>query len=64
MGVGMMAAPIVRLIRILYWQTPKRYGGYRAKKWEAHIDLCITLSRGMGDRDQNVKKLPAKEPMQ
>ena len=38
MGVGMTAASIVQLLRILYWQSPKRYARYEAKKWEAHIN--------------------------
>ena len=38
MGVGLMAASIVQLIRIIYWQNPKRYKEYEAKKREAHIN--------------------------
>ena len=38
MGVGIMAASIVQIIRITYWQNPKRYAEYEAKKREAHIN--------------------------
>lgn len=38
MGVGIMAASIVQIIRIAYWQNPKRYAEYEAKKKEAHIN--------------------------
>jgi hypothetical protein len=38
MGVGIMAASIVQIIRITYWQNPKRYEEYEAKKKEAHIN--------------------------
>lgn len=38
MGVGIMAASIVQIIRITYWQNPKRYKEYEAKKKEAHIN--------------------------
>ena len=38
MGVGIMAASIVQNIRITYWQNPKRYAEYEAKKKEAHIN--------------------------
>ena len=38
MGVGIMAASIVQIIRITYWQNPKRYAEYEAKKKEAHIN--------------------------
>ena len=38
MGVGLMAASIVQIIRITYWQNPKRYAEYEAKKKEAHIN--------------------------
>ena len=37
-GVGLMAASIVQIIRITYWQNPKRYAEYEAKKKEAHIN--------------------------
>ena len=37
-GVGIMAASIVQIIRIIYWQNPKRYTEYEAKKKEAHIN--------------------------
>ncbi len=38
MGVGIMAASIVQIIRITYWQNPERYAEYEAKKREAHIN--------------------------
>ena len=38
MGVAIMAASIVQIIRITYWQNPKRYAEYEAKKKEAHIN--------------------------
>ena len=38
MGVGIMAASIVQIIRITYWQNPKRYAEYEAKMMEAHIN--------------------------
>ena len=38
MGVGITAASIVQIIRITYWQNPKRYAEYEAKKKEAHIN--------------------------
>ncbi len=38
MGVGIMAASIIQIIRITYWQNPKRYAEYEAKKKEAHIN--------------------------
>ena len=38
MGVGIMAASIVQIIRITYWQNPKRCAEYEAKKKEAHIN--------------------------
>ncbi len=40
MGVGIMVASIVQLIRIAYWQNPKRYAEYETKKKEAHIN-CV-----------------------
>lgn len=38
MGVGIMAASIVQIFRITYWQNPKRYAEYEVKKREAHIN--------------------------
>ena len=38
MGVGLMVAAIVQIIRITYWQNPKRYMEYEAKKREAYIN--------------------------
>lgn len=38
MGVGIMVASIVQIFRITYWQNPKRYAEYEAKKKEAHIN--------------------------
>ena len=38
MGVGIMAASIVQIFRITYWQNPKRYAEYEVKKKEAHIN--------------------------
>lgn len=39
MGVGLMAASAVQLIRITYWNNPKRQKAYEAKKQEAHINF-------------------------
>ncbi len=38
MGVGIIFASIVQLLRIIYWQNPKRYTEYEEKKREAHIN--------------------------
>lgn len=38
MGVSLMAASIVQLIRITYWNNPKRQDAYEAKKQEAYIN--------------------------
>ena len=38
MGIGIMAASAVQLIRIIYWENPKRNKEYEAKKQEAHIN--------------------------
>lgn len=38
MGVGIMVDSIIRIIRITYWQNPRRYEEYEAKKKEAHIN--------------------------
>lgn len=38
MGVGIMVASVIQLIRITYWQNPRRYAEYEAKKKEAHIN--------------------------
>lgn len=38
MGIGIMAASIVQIVRITYWQNPKRYAEYEAKKKEARIN--------------------------
>lgn len=38
MGVGVMAASVVQIIRIIYWESPKRYAEYEAKKKEEHIN--------------------------
>lgn len=40
MGVGIIFASIVQMIRIIYWQNPKRREEYEAKKREAHIN-CV-----------------------
>ena len=38
MGIGSMVAAAVQLIRIIYWENPKRNKEYEAKKQEAHIN--------------------------
>lgn len=38
MGVGVTVASIVQIIRITYWQNPKRHMEYEAKKREAYIN--------------------------
>lgn len=38
MGVGIISASAVQMIRIAYWQNPKRHAEYEAKKREAHIN--------------------------
>ncbi|MDO4268752.1 MAG: hypothetical protein Q4C73_09775 [Eubacteriales bacterium] len=38
MGVGIVFASAVQLLRVIYWQNPRRYAAYEAKKREAHIN--------------------------
>lgn len=38
MGVGIAFASLIQLLRITYWQNPKRYTEYEAKKREAYIN--------------------------
>ena len=38
MGIGSMVVAAVQLIRIIYWENPKRNKEYEAKKQEAHIN--------------------------
>lgn len=38
MGIGIMVAYAVQLIRIIYWENPKRNKEYEEKKQEAHIN--------------------------
>ena len=38
MGIGIMVASAVQLIRIIYWKNPKRNKEYEEKKQEAHIN--------------------------
>ena len=38
MGIGIMVASAVQLIRIIYWENPKRNKEYAEKKQEAHIN--------------------------
>ena len=38
MGIGIMVASAVQLIRIIYWENPKRNKEYEEKKQEAHIN--------------------------
>lgn len=38
MGIGIMVASAVQLIRIIYWENPKRNKEYEAKKQEAYIN--------------------------
>lgn len=40
MGIGIIVASAVQLIRIIYWENPKRNKEYEAKKKEAHIN-CV-----------------------
>ena len=37
-GFGIAAGAVVQIIRITYWQSPKRQEAYEAKKREAHIN--------------------------
>lgn len=38
MGCGLAFSSIVQLLRISYWQAPKRQAEYSARKQEAHIN--------------------------
>ena len=38
MGIGLMVASAVQLVRIIYWENPKRNKEYEAKKREIHIN--------------------------
>ena len=38
MGIGLVVASIVQLVRIIYWENPKRNKEYEAKKREIHIN--------------------------
>ena len=38
MGIGIMVASAVQLIRIIYWENPKRNKEYEEKKQEAYIN--------------------------
>lgn len=38
MGFGISFSSFVQLLRIIYWQQPKRAGEYEAKKQEAYIN--------------------------
>ena len=38
MGFGISFSSFVQLLRIIYWQKPKRAGEYEAKKQEAYIN--------------------------
>ena len=38
MGIGIVFASGIQLLRITYWQNPRRYIEYEAKKREAYID--------------------------
>ncbi|MDO4294478.1 MAG: DUF2178 domain-containing protein [Eubacteriales bacterium] len=38
MGIGIVFTSAVQLLRITYWQNPKRCAEYEAKKREAHIN--------------------------
>ncbi|WP_418542434.1 hypothetical protein [Phascolarctobacterium faecium] len=40
MGIGLMVASAVQLVRIIYWENPKRNKEYEAKKREIHIN-CV-----------------------
>ena len=40
MGIGLMVASAVQLVRIIYWENPKRNKEYEAKKREIHI-YCV-----------------------
>lgn len=40
MGCGIMGFSIAQIIRITYWENPKRHEEYEAKKREAHIN-CV-----------------------
>lgn len=38
MGCGLASSSIVQIVRIVYWQNPKRQAEYEEKKQEAHIN--------------------------
>ena len=38
MGCGLASGSIVQIVRMLYWQNPKRQAEYEEKKQEAHIN--------------------------
>lgn len=38
MGCGLAAGAIAQIIRMIYWQNPKRQAEYEEKKREAHIN--------------------------
>ena len=40
MGLGLMVASAVQLVRIIYWENPKRNKEYEEKKREIHIN-CV-----------------------
>lgn len=40
MGIGIMVASALQLVRIIYWKNPKRKQAYEEKKQQAHID-CV-----------------------
>ena len=38
MGFGLAFSAMIQIIRLVYWQNPKRQAVYEKKKHEAHID--------------------------
>lgn len=38
-GIGMAATALVHILRISYWESPKRRGKYELRKQEAHINF-------------------------
>ena len=38
MGCGLALSSIVNIVRIVYWQNPKRQGEYERRKQETHIN--------------------------
>lgn len=48
MGLGVVAASLVQIVRITYWKNPKRQEAYEAKKREAHINSVDERKQYLG----------------